>query len=36
MAQNIGWLLHQLPEQLKTYYRKYENAYKKKLIKCGH
>ena len=33
MTQNIGWLLYQLPTQLKSYYRKYENAYKKRMNK---
>ena len=33
MTQNIGWLLYQLPTQSKSYYRKYENAYKKKINK---
>ena len=35
MTQKIGWFLHQLTKQLliKTYYRKYENTYKRKTNK---
>ena len=33
MAQNIVCLLHQLPEKLKTYYKKYENTYEMKINK---
>ena len=35
MAQNTGWLLYNLHEQLKLYYKKYEK-HAKKIINRGH